>query len=66
MAMRCGRNACAARSHHDHPVIALTSREKRNTRRKLLLLPLPGGRVMGSNNQMTLVEGFGSLCCAAT
>jgi hypothetical protein len=38
---------------------------KRNTRCTLLLLILTGGRVMGSNDQMTLLQAFGPLICAA-
>jgi hypothetical protein len=46
-------------------VITLTYGEKRNTRCTLLLLILTGGRVMGSNDQMTLLQAFGPLICAA-
>ena len=55
----------SARGHHDGIVITLTSQGIRNTRCTLLLLMLTGGRVMGSNDQMTLAQAFGPPICAA-
>ena len=46
--------------NHAVPVTALTSTEKRNMRCNLLLLPLRGGRVMGSYGQMTLLQPLGT------
>jgi len=50
---------------HGAHVTALTSAGKRKTRCNLLLLPLPAGRVMGSNDQMTSLQALGSPIGAA-
>jgi hypothetical protein len=55
----------SSRDDHRGIVIALTSPGMRNTRCTLLLLMLTGGRVMGSNDQMTLRQAFGPPICAA-
>jgi hypothetical protein len=48
------------RRHHSTHVIALTSRATCNARRNVLLLARPGGRVLGSNDQMTLLQALGT------